>query len=309
MFSYFAYGLGIQSALPLPELERADAGHADVTIHVQQVERWSLPLDRTGTSFHVTPREAHLFWGNVGAFLVRNGNEIIIDPLPWAEERLIRLPLLGVVFAMLLHQRRQLVLHASAVAVNGQAVIFLGSKGQGKSTMAAALYRQGHTMLADDIVALVAGDAQNLVVFPGFPQFKLWPEAAAALGDNPQLLPVLATGTEKRARCITERFSQQPLPLSGIYVLTTGTNIHTHPLPPREALVQLMMHTSIARFSKQLLFGAEAANHLHRCTRIVRQVPIYALERPRDLDQLLDVARLVERRVPRERATSMNPTP
>jgi len=39
--------------------------------------------------------------------------------------------------------------------VNGNAVVFLGNKGYGKSTMAATLYARGHSFLADDLVLIV----------------------------------------------------------------------------------------------------------------------------------------------------------
>jgi ABC-type glutathione transport system ATPase component len=88
----------------------------------------------------------------VGAFLVRGGREIMIDAVPGVDARTLRLSLLGPALALVLHQRGRFVLHASTVAVAGSAIAFLGEKGWGKSTIAAALY------LALEAVELTAGD-------------------------------------------------------------------------------------------------------------------------------------------------------
>src|SRR2546421_12252878 len=198
--SYFAYGLGIHSLLPLPEFMAAPVG-ADVVIKMCDVSH-SFPDVRDAQSFHMsaTPQETCISWDRLGTFLVRNGKEIIIEPFPGAEERLLRLPLWGAVLAILLHQRGLLVLHASAVGINGSAVAFIGGKGQGKSTTAATIYARGHKLLADDVVALDMNNSGGPMVLSGIPQFKLWPEAVSSLGDNPELLPKIFSGCEKRAR-------------------------------------------------------------------------------------------------------------
>lgn len=295
MYNYLAYGLGIHSALPLPELQTLAAVDADVVIRLGELAK-SLPETiGTGSYFHMTAEEAYFSWEQVVTFLVRGGNEIIVDPFPGVEERLIRLPLLGTILAVLLHQRGYLVLHASAVAINGGVVAFLGDKGQGKSTMAATLYARGHHLMSDDVVAVDLGDPKSPIVLAGFPQFKLWPEAAAfTLGDNPDLLPQLAAGYEKRARRANDRFSQKSLPLKGIYVLSHGIEPAIKPLGPQEAIVQLITHSYVARFGKQLLEGIGAFSHLRQCTSLIDSVPIYSLERPRSLELLPAIAQMVE---------------
>ncbi|MCA9316775.1 MAG: hypothetical protein H6806_10060 [Planctomycetes bacterium] len=51
-----------------------------------------------------------------------------------------------------------LVLHAAAGVCEGQAWVFVGPSGRGKSTIAAALHARGWTVLGDDAIALVLGD-------------------------------------------------------------------------------------------------------------------------------------------------------
>lgn len=295
MHTYTAYGLGIHSTLPLPELQTLAEVGADVVIEIENLN-WSPPETIcSGSYFQMTAKEAYLFWERVGAFLVRDGKEIIVDPLPGVEERIIRLPLLGAVLAVLLHQRGFLVLHASAVAINGGVVAFLGEKGQGKSTMAASLYARGHTMMADDVVALDFGGTESPIVLPGFPQFKLWPEAAASsLGDDPETLPQLHPQVEKRARRVADRFSQRPLPLRRIYVLSEGPAPQIKPLQPQIAIVQLIANSYSARFGKQLLQGVEAYSHFHQCMSLAKNLPVCCLDRPRSLSLLPNVAELVE---------------
>ncbi len=178
MYSYTAYGLNICSAVLLPELQVSTHQIADVVIKFGKVDL-SLPEPEPAWDyFHLDGDLAYLYWKVVGKFLVKSGHEIIIEPLPDVEEQVLRLPLLGAVLAMLLHQRQYLVLHASAMAIGDSAAVFLGQKGQGKSTMAATLYGRGHKQMTDDAAAINIDSGSDAcpILLPGFPQIKLWPK-------------------------------------------------------------------------------------------------------------------------------------
>jgi hypothetical protein len=180
-------------------------------------------------------------------------------------------------------------LHASAVALDGGAVAFLGGPGWGKSTLAAALYARGHGILADDVTAVDA-DAGSPMVFPGFPQLKLWPEAAAALGDAPETLPRIHPMLEKRARPAGRGFPEAPLPLRRIHVLARGPAHEIEPLRPQEALLELVRHSYCAR----LLQALDARRHFLHCARLANCVPVCRLKGERSLSALPDLAHLVE---------------
>ncbi len=288
MQSYVAYGLGIQSVLPLPELVAGEAA-ADVVVRLGEVDR--LPPDGTGAGVYseVTDEEVYFFWEEAGAFLVRSGREIIVEPAAGVEERVLRLFILGPALGVLLHQRGWLVLHASAVAIDGETVAFLGGTGWGKSTTAAALHARGHGIVADDVTA-VRLDTERPMVSPGFPRLKLWPEAAISVGDDPQALSRLHPDLEKRARPVTQGFSSASLPLRRLYVLAEGESQRIALLQPQEALVELIRHSYVSRLRQ----AAETPAHFLQCSKVVKTVPICRLSRPRSLPALADLARLVE---------------
>lgn len=290
MFTYSAYGLDIASALPLPELvSTVPATEPDVVIREGQVDRSPAKTDGSLYGcFHATPEEAYLFYQPIGKLLVRRGREIILDLVSDVEPSVLRHILLGVATGILLHQRGHVTLHASAVSIHGQVAAFIGWKGMGKSTTAAALYAHGHPLITDDTVVLSNTDAAT--VLPGFPQLKLRPEAvAASLGLDPEALPHL--GFERRLRRADEGFSLSPLPLKHIYVLDWNERLGVDRLSDKEAFLQLITHSYALRFLGNV--GA-TAHHFSQIERLVLQVPVFRLRKPRSLSHLSDLVRYVE---------------
>jgi hypothetical protein len=292
--TYHAYGLNISSAVPLPELNALAEVEADVEIRVGRID-WNPSKSRhSDRVFEVTEGGTYLYWEPVGKFLVRGGNRILIDPLPGVEDRLLRLPLLGSVLAVLLHQRGYFVLHASAVSVGGHAAAFVGEKGFGKSTMAGAMCRGGHILMADDVVALDLQSPGGPVLISGFPQLKLWPDAATSLGDDPELLPEIAAGVVKRTRKVFSNFSPTSrLPLKGVYVLGISLATKIERLAPPDAMLKIIANSYIARMGRQFLQGGSASLHLNQCAAVVNSTPVWRLERPQDLTLLSDIAAMV----------------
>ena len=295
MYFYRAYGLLFRCSFALHELISTEEAKPDVVITQGKIEHsFPEPIPAQGY-FHATENEAYFAWQTIGKFLVRDGKEIILEPLPTAEERMIRLPLVGTISAVLLHQRGLLVLHSSAVAIDRKVVSFVGEKGWCKSTMAATLYGRGHILMADDVVALDMSNPSKPMVLPGFPQFKLYPEAAAfSLGDNPENLPVIASGYDKRIRRVTENFSEQSFPLSHVFVLGQGSIPEIKPLSNQESLIQLITHSYASRYGQKLLTGNRGVKHFHHCTSLIKNISICDLQRPRSLPLLSEIAKLVE---------------
>ncbi len=288
-FTGRAYGLTIRSAVPLPELTPADpAAPADLIIRFGAVPDLP-PYEGLSASAYPAPDDIRLGFRDAGKYAMRGGREILLDPLPEADPRVLRLYLLGPALTLALHQRGWLVLHASAVAIGGRAVGFLGAPREGKSTLAAAVQQRGPDLVTDDVVAVAVPttpDGGPLWVYPGFPQIKLWPEAVAGLGEDPAALPALRPNLSKLARRLSSGFNAAPLPLGRLYVLAEGPAVAVEPLDRQAQLVELVRHSYVVRALPRL----DAPTHLRQCAAVLRAVPVARLARPRDLAQLAAVA-------------------
>lgn len=293
---YCAYGMAIGSALLLPELTPGappESGVEDVVVRLGRVEPKPPQVDTSGYGFWATADEACHFLEKVGAFLVRRGREIIVDAAPDVEDRVLRLSILGPALALLLHQRGFLVLHSSVVARAGDAVAFLGDSGWGKSTIAAALHAKGYDLVADDVGAITIGpDGPH--VLPGYPQVKLWPDAAALLGETPENLPLLHPRFDKRGWPAARGFSSEPRRLVRTYVIAPGSAPAIERLEPREACFEVMSHWYGHRFGAGLLNAGSAAVHLRQCVGLAGRAPMHRLRRSGGPSTLLQLADLVD---------------
>jgi hypothetical protein len=285
-FSYSAYGLGINSALRLPELPSGEQ-NPDIFIQLDAVAQ-SVPTSPCGSGWvRSKPNEIAFCWPRVGKFIVRR-DAIIVRPAPHAEEKLLRLFIMGSALALVLHLRKKLVLHAGTVAVDGAAVVIMGQSGGGKSSLCSALYARGHEAVSDDVTGLDYSERAGWIAIPAFPQFKVWPDAVRALGFASNNLPRIR---RKLAIDSTKRFHEKPLSLRRIYVLATGPSLAVGAMSLKESLMEVVRHS----YCFQVLETVELARHFVDCGTLVKEVPLRRLRRTNALSTLCDLARLVEK--------------
>jgi hypothetical protein len=214
-----------------------------------------------------------------------DGTDLVLEPHPAVVasdlEKLER----GAVRLLLAHLAGAIPLHASAVAIDGRAVVFVGGTGLGKSTLAAALCdRIGASLLADDAVVIERheGTYQVLALEPNH-----WLDAAAsaALGRP-------AVSMVEKAPVPARRIDVARAPLAMIAHLAFPVGCES------ARLVPLLGLDAVAGLLSQLTRlvvdePAVARRDLALLADLVDRTPIVRLERPRQLDLLWQTATLV----------------
>jgi len=166
-----AFGLNLAGTLRLEGVVAAPAGRrADTrlerTSRAAVDERWRDATPRTvlehrlvdgsvGLSVQRDDALGFRIWApRHGCFLVApDGRQVLAAPPSgpaWRWERLVLAQVLPLAAVL----RGMEILHASAVAVAGRAVAFLGASGAGKTTLAGRIAARGAQLMTDDVLAL-----------------------------------------------------------------------------------------------------------------------------------------------------------
>lgn len=291
MYFYHVYGLNVESELELNVLQSA-SGKSDVYIRYGHIDNPPSLIDDEWSTYQATDNKFCITYRDIGAFLVRDGCEIIVDISN--DEKLSEVPhiLLGIAIAVILHQRGHVILHSSLVEVDGKAVGFLGNSGDGKSSMAMALYEHGYKLISDDLAVIDFNLADEIIVHQGFPQTKLWPDFAESIGIDAGSMQLIQSDSIKRVRRLYDRFTEKALiPLHTLYILDFDDEVDIVELKGHEALIGLVGYSYDINLSKMT---DNLGRHMQQCKKIAEHISIKRLSRPYDLSEMPKIVQTIE---------------
>jgi hypothetical protein len=251
---------------------------------------------KAGARYQASPGQLLLKVDNIARFLVTGGNAITIEKLPGASEEDIRVFLIAPVFSAIIHQRGLLPVHGSAIRSGNGAVIFAGNSGAGKSTLVAALIHRGYKLVTDDLSVISIDNNGIPVIFPGFPQLKLWEDSLKKLGEDPASLKKVRQNLNKFIRPATGHFEDTALPVSKIFILhhrnTEGFEINQ--LKGLEKFSALKNNTYRAHFVKGL---GNIKNHFRHINAVAKHSEIFNVFRPDKNFLLEELADLIQQQL------------
>lgn len=182
MYNYRICGLSVTSEMKLLGANPwAHDSTPDVTVRYGHVPGQLAQPSTCGPSWQREGDTVLLCVPGLARFLITAGRSVVIALEDQALPRDASGFVLGSSLGILLHQRGALVLHGSAVARNGRAIVLCGQSGAGKSTTAAALCKKGCSFVSDDI-CVIGLDAKGApVVLPDGRHLKLWRQSIEGL--------------------------------------------------------------------------------------------------------------------------------
>jgi hypothetical protein len=280
LFFYRIAGLSVASEVALPgAISVTMAAEApDVRIRAGRVEAELPNAPQTGPVWQFTADRFLMRVPGVARFLLTGGRDIAFETEGDTPIEDMTIFLIGTVFGILLHQRGQIVLHASAVRVGDRAMLFGGPSGAGKSTLAAALSREGHSVLTDDVCAIDIVDGRPMVHADGR-QLKLWAQAIARL-DFADRQGAAVRGRLQKFYVEPPATQPEPLPLGGVYLLREERPPHAFGIVPLNlADAPLLLRRNAYRPLLVQRMGQQAA-YFRAAAAIQAAGGVYWLTRP-----------------------------
>jgi hypothetical protein len=308
------FGITLASDFPFAAFSKTASGPADLTFRVcpeppvpagwaQSLPVYASPWrtedgESVSLLFRGAGFEVQRFPGLLDFYLRPEGRIDchLLDP---RYHFLVELRLLGPVLGYWLERRGLPALHAAAVAMGERAAAFLSTHGAGKTGLAAALMRAGGELLTDDLLPVEERDG-SFLGRPGYPQMRMWPDAATYFLGGHEGLPLVHPELSKRRVPVGPdgfgAFREASLPLACLYVPERlperEAPVTIRELPRPEALIELVRHS----FSPHLVAAAGLQpTRFDRLARLVREVPVRRLSYPTGFDRLPAVAEAVLR--------------
>jgi hypothetical protein len=294
---YRTAGLSVESDLPLPALppDRDPPGECDVAIRQGPVPLRLAETTHEGPTWQLAGDSFLLRIPGLTRCLLSAGRSITYEMEDGTPPHEIVAFLIGPAIGILLHQRKRIVLHASAVCVGGKAVVFCGPSGIGKSTLAAALAQRGYPFLTDDLCTFVDGGDNAPAVQPDGREIKLWAQAIDRLD--------LSARRGEPVRSKLGKFyvapgaaSNKPLPLGALYALRRA-----HPgrpagiEQPRNVVdAALLLRRDVYRPLLVRHLG-QKADYFQAGSKIVENAGVFILTQKQDFGAIPDVVAMLER--------------
>jgi hypothetical protein len=291
---YKAFGLCISSEILLPELPKlfGNENGIDVEIKIADLNKlWDelvIPEQK-----YLIKKDLIIFKvSDTAIFYIKEGKRIIVSPLLGADVKKIRLYILGTCMGALLLQRNILPLHGSAVAINGKAYAFIGDRGAGKSTLAAAFLEKGYPLLTDDIIAISFTKDNIPIITPSYPNQKLWQESLNWFGlESDNYSPIFGRET-KYSVPVLSKFTNDSLPITSVFELVKTKELVTQ-INPLESLIRLqtLFYHTFRSFLISRLTLMEW--HFASSVKIINHINMFRLNRPNRGYSINDMVSLI----------------
>jgi hypothetical protein len=288
-----AFGVELESSLELVGTRTDGPRRSDRTVAIESAKYWELkrlwPAGEARVVFerrHVSgrvimridahPETGYRIWApRYGLHVVSPDGSLVKSALPsvepWRWQRLLFaqvLPLASLLSGLELF-------HASAVDLDGRALVFIAPSGTGKTSVAVHLVASGASFLTDDVVA-VERSGGEIVVHPGGGLASVVASELEVLSELERLRLGTPIGESEKIH-LDANLQDHPTPLGAVYFLHRHRDPGTLKIVGRDSDPRLLLGNSFITYVEN---PARLFNQLDLCADITGRIPLFGVVIP-----------------------------
>lgn len=297
-YYYRIYGLNIKSGIKMDELTTLE-NNEDIDVVIEMGNR--VPVVKSIKPKKEERKYMVVTAKDVAIYHLYNGEKIIINAKEEAPDEDIIAFLLGWVLGRILVQRNIIGLHAATVVIEGKGIILAGKSGTGKSTLTSRFIEEGYKYTNDEISTLKL-DNDDILVNQSYCLRKLTKEAMEKLDyvNDDDLIPIRHNrfAINKKEEYLDE-------------IIELGTLVEITVDDIEEVLFKEVFGSEKLNLFLSSIYGSNSVKkhgidkeYFNMCMRIVRNIPMYKLVRPKDkltvekqMNFILDSVNLVSKSI------------
>lgn len=262
MLNYQYCGLNINSNISIPELPLLNHKKTGVLFRLEKARQkllglswschWQNPNGDVVLSYGKKDSYHWLHFPKLANFRIsKNAKEIICYSLNRTPQNTVRHLLLDQVLPRCLAHQGKLIIHASAIQVEGGILIFVGSSGSGKSTLVGYFHQYGQPIVSDDAVWIKYNRDSQIVAIPSYTGLRLWEDSLQILYPSADKIQPMAHYSDKKRVQLGSNLtpkSRKSYPVVAVIVLTRSSNpsireVCLEPLHRRDAFIEVLKET------------------------------------------------------------------
>ncbi|MCD2503293.1 hypothetical protein LQE93_16275 [Clostridium sp. NSJ-145] len=281
MYNYIVYGLKIKSDIKIKEFIKSENENNDIDIVLGQAPDDIKSMISKGSRSSYSKTNVWFHIDNIATYYITNGKTILVEPCENHDETLLRVYLMCSCLGFIMLQREQVAIHGGVINIDGNAVIFTGDRGTGKSTLTTALRNKGYQFISDDVAATYFDKVPY--VYPGFPYQKLCDDAMDSLGYEREGLSTIV-GEDKVKYIVPafDSFYDKSAPLTSIVKLEVGDvdKVTIDKVIGQEKLMLIMKNVYRQEFLG--FMGGMTPVFIKKCVDIAKNITCYKVTRPKE---------------------------
>ena len=296
-YNYRVYGLNINSQIKIDEfikIENLTEDDIDVYFSYGNMPDNICKLRLEGKSSFYSKNSVWFHIDNVASYYIKNGNEVIVEPVENADEQQINIYLMCSCLGFIMLQREKVAIHGGVIKKNNKAIIITGNRGVGKSTLSTALRLKGYEFISDDVAAISID--KKVMVNPGFPYQKLCHDVMNKMNyDKSKFKMYNCNSNKKYIIPAFDSFENKDTPLDTIIEIKVDdiNEVKLIEVKGFEKLNNIMKNIYRGEFSG--FMGGRTPEYISKCLYIAQNINYYQMIRPRVIFTVEEQIEILER--------------